>query len=298
MTELLATQPLPRGPRLTIITNAGGPGVLATDALMEAGGQLASLSEHSTEKLNRVLPKHWSHANPVDLIGDAGPDRYESAVEILSKDPNSDGLLVITTPQATTDSTGIAAKIAQNSKRNAKPILASWMGGKAMAEGIAILSSARIPTFLFPDAAARAFQDMWRYSYNLRALYETPTGVDQNAEAAAQISNMIQSIRAEGRTLLSEYEAKQVLRAYGIPTVETALATVENEAVEIAERLGFPVVLKLHSHTITHKARIGGVKLSLANPVAVRDAFRSISSAVPKGDFLGVSVQPMISRQA
>ncbi|MFL6414927.1 MAG: GNAT family N-acetyltransferase [Bryobacteraceae bacterium] len=298
MTEVLSTQPLPRGPRLTIVTNAGGPGVLATDALLAAGGQLATLSDDVSSRLSGVLPKHWSHSNPVDLIGDARPDRYEQAIEILSQDPNSDGLLVILTPQATTDPSATATKITHSGYRKAqpKPIFASWMGGNAVAEGNAILSGAGIPTFAFPDSAARAFHDMWRYSYNLRALYETPISVRQDLEAAAAVSEMIDSIRRDGRHLLTEFEAKRVMAAYGIPTVETVLAPAEDDAAAAAERLGFPVVVKLHSHTITHKAEVGGVKLSLINSEAARDAFREIRRAVTKEDFQGVTIQPMISR--
>jgi len=297
MTEVLSTQPLPAGPRLTIVTNAGGPGVLATDALIQAGGQLTILSDEVKKKLSGILPKHWSHANPVDLIGDAGPDRYERALEILSNDPNGDGLLAILTPQATTDPTTIAAQIAHSAYKRTKPVLASWMGGKAVAEGNAILSSAGIPTFAFPDSAARAFHDMWRYSYNLRALYETPVEIRRDPKASAKASELIRSVRSGGRHLLTEYEAKQVLAAYGIPTVETVVAETEEEALAAVQRLGYPVVLKLHSHTVTHKAEVGGVKLSLTTSESVQEAFRKIRSAVREQDFLGVTVQRMISRE-
>ena len=182
MAEVLARQPRPRGPRLAILTNAGGPGVLATDALITSGGELAELSQETIEALNALLPPHWSHNNPVDILGDAGPDRYEKAVEILSKDPNSDGLLVILTPQAMTDPTQTADRLKAYAKLPDKPILASWMGGAGIAAGESILNSANIPTFPYPDTAARAFHYMWRYSYNLRALYETPV-LPEDSEA-------------------------------------------------------------------------------------------------------------------
>ena len=168
MAEVLAKQPRPKGPRLTIVTNAGGPGVLATDALVASGGELADLSPEAMEALNQVLPPAWSHNNPVDMLGDAGPERYAKAVEIAAKDPNSDGLLVILTPQAMTDPTQTAEQLKPYAKLEGKPILASWMGGAEVAAGESILNPARIPTFQFPDTAARAFTYMWRWAYNLR----------------------------------------------------------------------------------------------------------------------------------
>lgn len=175
MTEVLARQPRPSGPRLAIVTNAGGPGVLATDTLLGLGDELAPLAPQTVEALDKILPSHWSRNNPIDLIGDAGPDRYESAVKIAAEDPNTDGLLVIMTPQAVSDPAAIAKKLAPFAHLGKKPILASWMGGVKASEGEAVLNRAGIPTFPFPDTAVRAFDYMWRYSYNLRGLYETPT---------------------------------------------------------------------------------------------------------------------------
>src|SRR5262249_29739095 len=153
MAEVLAKQPRPKGPRLTILTNAGGPGVLATDALITNGGELAELSSETVEALNRILPAHWSHNNPIDILGDAGPDRYAKAVEIAVNDPNSDGLLVVLTPQAMTDPTQTAEQLKSCAKLPDKPILASWMGGADVAAGEAILNRADIPTFPYPDTA-------------------------------------------------------------------------------------------------------------------------------------------------
>src|SRR5207249_3926738 len=174
MAEVLATQPRPKGPRLAIVTNAGGPGVLATDSLAAHGGDLASLSQQTIEELNQFLPPHWSHGNPVDVLGDADAERYAKAVEIVSKDRGADGLLVILAPQAMTDPTQTAEKIKRFAKLDGKPILASWMGGASVAAGQAILNHAKIPTFPYPDTAVRTFEYMWRYTYNLRGLYETP----------------------------------------------------------------------------------------------------------------------------
>src|SRR5208283_840770 len=174
MAEILNTQPRLKGPRLTILTNAGGPGVLATDTLIAGGGQLAHLAPESIEALNRILPLPWSHHNPIDLLGDASPDRYARALEVVAKDPNTDGVLVILTPQAMTDPTQTADKLKAHGTTAGKPVLASWMGGDEVAAGESILNRAGIPAFPYPDTAARAFNDMWRYSKSLRSLYETP----------------------------------------------------------------------------------------------------------------------------
>ncbi|HTR39806.1 MAG TPA: bifunctional acetate--CoA ligase family protein/GNAT family N-acetyltransferase [Bryobacteraceae bacterium] len=298
MTEVLANQPRPKGPKLAIVTNAGGPGVLATDALLMLGGELADLAPNTVAELNKELPPHWSHNNPVDIIGDAGPERFEKAVEVVSKDPNADGLLVIMTPQGMTNPALIAEKLTRFAKLGGKPILTSWMGGAEAAQGETVLNRAGIPTFPFPDTAVRAFHYMWKYSYNLRALYETPAitstdGMDLHAAEA-----IVNAARESDRAILTEYESKQLLKAYGIPVVETRLALTEDEAIAAANAIGYPVVLKLHSFTITHKTDVGGVQLNLASETAVRDAFRAIQTSVSEKagpqHFAGVSVQPMI----
>ncbi|HEY3229184.1 MAG TPA: acetate--CoA ligase family protein, partial [Roseiflexaceae bacterium] len=302
MAEVLGKQPRPSGPRLTILTNAGGPGVLATDALIGNGGTLAPLAPETIAALDRILPTHWSHANPIDILGDADPDRYAQAVEIAAQDPNSDGLLVILTPQAMTDPTQTAERLKPYAKLSGKPLLASWMGGAEVAAGEAILNRANIPTFAYPDTAARAFDDMWRYSDNLRGLYETPVlpaHTDAGAPDHVLAGQIVQAARAAGRTLLTEVESKRLLAAYGIPTVETQVATSVGEAVRCANAIGYPVVLKLFSETITHKTDVGGVRLNLANVGAVQRAYRAIETAVRAKvgaeHFLGVTVQPMIA---
>jgi acetyltransferase len=301
MAEVLAKQPRPKGPRLTIVTNAGGPGVLATDALITSGSQLAELTPETMATLNQILPPTWSHNNPVDIIGDAGPELYARAVDIVAKDPNTDGLLVILTPQAMTDPTATAEEIAPFAHIEGKPIIASWMGVGQVEKGEDILNAARIPTFKYPDRAARAFNYMWRYSENLRSLYETPASPLNNGhgyidrDAAKKI---ISEVRKTGRTILTEFESKQLLTTYGIPTVETLIAPTENDAVREAARLGFPVVLKLYSETITHKTDVGGVQLNLRTASAVRQAWKAIETSVTKKvgkeHFQGVTVQPMI----
>ncbi len=310
LAEVLGKQPRPKGPRLTIITNAGGPGVLATDALVRMDGQLATPSPETIAELNTFLPAAWSHGNPIDVLGDADPERYAKAVEIAAKDPNSDGLLVILTPQAMTNPTQTAERLKDLALRKdaddrsifqGKPVLASMMGGAAMAAGDEILNRSGIPTFDYPDIAAQAFTYMWRYTYNLKGLYETPnltSGADLDDQVPDTATAIIQAVRGSRRTLLTEFESKELLAAYGIPTVPTKVATSVEEAVHHADKLGYPIVLKLHSETITHKTDVGGVLLNLANADAVAQGYRQIEKSVREkagaGHFLGVTVQPMI----
>jgi acetyltransferase len=298
--EVLSKQPRPRGPKLTILTNAGGPAVLATDALMGRGGELAALAPETMEALNKLLPEHWSHGNPIDILGDADAERYGRAIEIALANPGSDGLLIVLAPQGMTDPRGVAERVKAQAKDSPIPVLASWMGGQEVAAGEAALNGAGIPTFGYPDTAARVFQLMWRYSYNLRGIYETPALADDaqgSAVFSREAGKLIAAVSGSGRTLLTEFESKKLLGAYGIPIVETLIAGSEEEAVAAARSLGFPVVLKLHSETISHKTDVGGVKLNLADAEAVRRAYRAIEAGVrAKGaeHFLGVTVQPMV----
>lgn len=297
LTESLSKQPVPKGNRLTIVTNAGGPGVLATDALIGGGGVLSSISDDTMTALNAVLPAAWSHNNPIDVLGDAGADRYAQALEIASRDDNTDGLLVILTPQAMTDPTRTAEYLRPYAKTPGKPVLASWMGGATIAAGEQILSDAGIPTFPYPDAAADVFNTLWRYSKNLQQIYETPTLADAGSVDAEAATQLLQGVRAKNRDLLTEAESKQILTAYGIPTVETHIAADPDSAVAFAERIGYPVVLKLHSETVTHKTDVGGVQLNLRDAQAVRAAFDRIGQGVTAADFLGVTVQPMVKME-
>ena len=219
------------------------------------------------EAFNEILPASWSHNNPVDIIGDASPERYAKALEIAAKDPNSDGILVILTPQAMTDPTRTANELVPYAQSLGKPVIATWMGGNDVAPGEAILNKANIPAFPYPDTAARVFDYMAHYSENLRSLYETPMAVGEGAQGQLDrecAESIIKTARASGRTILTEFESKQLLSCYGIPTVETRIAKSKEEAVEAAEAIGYPVVLKLHSETITHKTDVGGVQLNLS----------------------------------
>ncbi|HEV3332642.1 MAG TPA: bifunctional acetate--CoA ligase family protein/GNAT family N-acetyltransferase [Bryobacteraceae bacterium] len=301
MAEVLSKQPRPKGPRLTIVTNAGGPGVLATDALITGGGELAELSPETMEAYNAVLPPTWSHNNPVDIIGDASPERYAKALEIAAKDPHSDGMLVILTPQAMTDPTRIAEQLRPLAEQKDKPVIASWMGGVDVAAGEEVLNRANIPTFPYPDTAARAFNYMWQYAYNLKGLYETPAMPEDEASGfnrKVAADEIIQKTRKAGRTILTEFDSKQILSAYGIPVAKTVVAATEGEAVAAGREIGYPVVLKLFSETITHKTDVGSVQLNLSDEEAVGRAFRAIQSSVAEKvgaqHFQGVTVQPMV----
>ncbi len=299
MSDVLAKQPRPRGKRLCILTNAGGPGVLATDALVAGGGELAELSAETMKAFDEILPAQWSHNNPVDILGDAEPERYAKSLEIAAKDASIDGMLVVLTPQEMTNPTQIAEKLKPYAKGLGKPVLASWMGGAEVAAGEQILNQAGIPTFQFPDSAVRAFNYMWRYAYNLKGIYETPS-IPQHADAALHRGNaesIIRDVRQSGRTILTEFESKQLLKCYDIPTVETRVAVTEQEALQAAEEIGYPIVLKLYSLTITHKTDVGGVQLNLRDAQGVKTAFNGIKQAVTEKagaeHFQGVTVQPM-----
>ncbi|MEM0979416.1 MAG: bifunctional acetate--CoA ligase family protein/GNAT family N-acetyltransferase [Cyanobacteria bacterium P01_H01_bin.58] len=303
LAEVLAKQSQrPKGPNLTIITNAGGPGVLATDALIGSGGALATLTNETVTGLNEFLPTHWSHGNPVDILGDADPERYTQTLDVAVQDPNSDGLLVILTPQAMTDPTETAEQLKKCAQAADKPVLASWMGGAEVTNGETILNRASIATYRYPDAAARLFNFMWKYNYNLQGIYETPALLPESEFGTtdrSQVDTILKAAQAEKRTILTELESKQILSAYGIPTVESRTAVSVDEAIAHADDLGYPVVMKLISKTITHKTDVGGVKLNLQSSEAVRRAYAAIASSVTEKagaeHFQGVTVQPMIA---
>ena len=302
LSEALDKQPRPKGPRLAIITNAGGPAVLAADALLASGGQLAELSLGTVALLDSVLPRHWSHANPVDILGDATPERFCRAVEIVARDPSTDGLLVALAPTGPTNPVAVAEALAPVLRTIGKPVMASWMGGEQASRGEAVLNEAGIPTYSYPDSAARIFDLMWNYSAGIESLYQTP-GKPEPAtgeSARAGIRSKIEAIRATGRLLMTEAESKQLLEAWGIRCVRTAIARSEDEAAGIAEQMTFPVAVKLHSETITHKTDVGGVQLNIGNRAEVIRAFQNIRQSVSEKagaqHFQGVTVQPMASR--
>jgi acetyltransferase len=297
MAEVLGKQPRPRGPRLAIVTNAGGAGVLATDALLASGGQLAQLSAETNEALNKFLPEAWSHSNPVDTLGDSTPEVYTKALEVVSRDPGCDAVLSILAPQGMTEPERAAGLLTKAAETITKPLLASWMGGSRMQLAANVLNERHIPTFEYPDGAARSFAYMWRYTLNLQALYETPVFADAfRRNGPQQMQPIIAAAQRGKRKILSEQESKQVLAAYDLPVTATQIAHSPEEAASAAESLGYPVVLKLHSETVTHKSDKGGVKLKLEDAAAIRAAFEEIRATFTEHNaFQGVTVQPMVN---
>ena len=298
MALVLAKQPEPSSPNLTIITNAGGPAVLATDAASTFGAELTELHPETIANLDKFLPAAWSRSNPVDILGDADAARYSETVNIIAKDPHTDGILIVLSPQDMTEPEKTAEQLRPHTNIPGKPLLASWMGGASVEKGAQILKDAGIPCFPYPDEAAKTFAKMWKHSYQLKALYETPPIRDSITEKPAIVDEIIQKALSEGRDLLTEMESKDLLKAYGIPVVETIICESADEAKKAAEKLTYPVVAKLHSETITHKTDVGGVLLNLNSAEEVIDAFNSIQTSVTKlkgaEHFQGVTIQRMV----
>ena len=283
----------PKGASLAVLTNAGGPAALATDSLMRSGGKLCQLNESTIQALNALLPAHWSHGNPIDILGDADADRYGNSLRSILEDPHTDGALVILTPQSMTQPLATAQAIIEVQKAAQKPVLASWMGGESVAAGRELLNAAGIPTFDYPDEAARAWILLWRRVERLPLIAEARRVASLQPAPMAEARAALAKHRPETTTLLTETASKLILQAAGIPTNATLHAGSETAAAEASAELGFPAVLKLHSKTITHKSDVGGVRLNLANAAAVCEAWRDIRSGVPDADFDGVSVQRM-----
>jgi acetyltransferase len=301
MADVLAKQPRPKGNRLAIVTNAGGPAVLAADALVEGGGQTASLDESTLDQLDVQLAPFWSRANPIDIHGDATSEDYAKAIEIVAADSGNDGILVTFSPQAGPGGTEIAQRVKAFAKLPHKPILASWMGGAGVADGADALERAGIPTFAFPDAAARSFNFMWRYDANLRALFETPDALPEElAPDRTAVRAVFAQARADERTVLTAAESTRLLAAYKIPSVPTRVAMTPQAAIDAAESLGFPVAVKLHSDTVLHTTDVGGVRRTIRDANGVAQAFAEIAAAVrveADPPFQGVVVQPMIATE-
>ncbi len=300
--ELLARQRLPRGPRLAIVTNAGGPGVMATDALIAAGGSLAKLGGLTVARLDAFLPASWSHGNPVDVLGDAPPERFAQAVEVVLTDEGVDAVLMILTPQSMTDPTSTAVKVTEAARHAHKPVLAAWIGGHRVHEGDRILSSGGIAAYRTPEEAVRAFLHLVSHARNQELLHETPRDIPvQFSVDLPQIRQQLDRLAAAGATTLSEADSKSWLEAYGIPTVRTLPAATADEAAEIARRIGYPVALKILSPQITHKTDVGGVALDVRNEEGLRTAFaemlRTVREKQPAAELRGVTVQRMLNLQ-
>ncbi|HDO26685.1 MAG TPA: bifunctional acyl-CoA synthetase/GNAT family N-acetyltransferase [Bacteroidetes bacterium] len=298
-TDLIGRKRVPRGSGLALITNAGGPGIMAIDTLIAQGGKLVDLSDETIKKLDDILPPYWSHGNPVDVSGDATPERFVKATDIVLQDDGVDAVLVILTPQAMTEPTTTAKAISKLSENTSKLIMAAWLGGISMRDGVDVFTKAGIAVYSTPEQAIRAFMTLTRYSVNLQMLFETPK------EIPVSFSYDRDEIRRKYRKeifpkskILTEDDAKTLISDYGIPTTHPLVALSEKKAVEFAHQKGFPVVLKIRSSDILYKSDAGGVALNLKNDDMVRVAYRNILETVamkePKAHIEGVTVQKMI----
>jgi acetyltransferase len=287
------------GERMAIITNAGGPAVLGTDHARLVNLDMAKLGDDTLKELNEVLPATWSHGNPVDIIGDATPERYREAIDIVLKDANVDGVLVILTPQAMTAPVEVAEAVVKASENNRKPIITSWMGGKQVEPARSLFRQARIPTFNTPEAAVDAFHYLASYKANQQLLLQTPGRLpieheEPNVEAARLI---IEAALNEKRSVLTEPESIALLEAFNIPTIRNGIARSAEEALVLATSMGFPIAMKIYSEDISHKSDVGGVKLNIRSAADVRGNFRELVERVqrnrPDAHIQGVTVESM-----
>ncbi len=299
--EALGKMRRPSGSNLAIVTNAGGPGVMAVDAFAKWRVEPATLSAETRSKLDAFLPPFWSHANPIDILGDATPERYVQAVRVCLEAPELSGLIVILSPQAMTDPTGVAQAIAAEIQSRPKPLMAVWMGAKDVSQGVAVLNEAGITTFQTPEEAVDTFMQMVSYSRNLELLQETPPGLPRDLRVnTEQARTFLEECLRRRVKVLSEVESKAVLSAYGIPVNSTVVASTTTAAVEAARSIGFPVVLKIFSPDITHKSDVDGVRVHLKDEAEVGAAFEEITfraaSMRPDARILGVTVQSQVRK--
>ena len=298
--EVLDSKKLPAGPRLAVVTSAGGPGVMATDALIHLGGELAELSDESMKQLNAFLPPYWSKANPVDVLGDATVDRFTKALTICLGDPMVDGVLVIYTPTDSAPSTQVAQAVADSAKNAWKPVIATWMGGEDVEEGRHIFVENSIPAYDTPEEAVRTYVNMCRYKGHLDQLYETPEELPAHiASSKDHLKELLKMALKEGRTLLNEAESKDFLMTYGIPVTMVQVAQDPEAAVSIADKVGYPVVIKVVSPDISHKSDVGGVIMGIDSSAALKAAYEKLMQSVKKGApeaaIMGVAVEKMIT---
>jgi len=301
--SILAKQPRPTGPNIAIITNAGGPGVLATDSIVEKGGKLAELSKETIEKLNEFLPAHWSKANPVDIIGDSDENRYRKAIEVCLGDKNVDGILVLCVPQVMANPKKLAEILIDISRQTTKPILSSFIGEESVYHARQLLNRNDVPAYSSPDEAVDAYMYLYHYAKGLDLLYETPEeiSVDTKTTHRNLVGKILDDAVKEKRAILTENESKTFLELYGIKTTKAFIAETEDAAVKLAEKIGYPVVMKIFSPQITHKSDVGGVVLDLECESAVRSAFKNMMATskkkMPKANILGVTIQKMIKNK-
>jgi acetyltransferase len=284
--------------RLAIITNAGGPGVMSTDRAEDVGIKMAELSDESLHALNQVLPTHWSHANPVDILGDATSERYKQSLDVCLKDDNIDGVLVILTPQAMTNPTEVAEFIIEGAKTSKKPVLAAWTGGAKVEEGRALFANSNVAHFNTPEVAVDAFGFLANYAQNQILLKQIPSPSDERVAPDAKGARLIiERVLAEGRDVLTAQEAKAILAAFNIPVNQTVKVTSAKDAMIAAETLRFPVVLKINMPEFSHKSDIGGVRLNIGSVEEVSRHFtemeHAIKSKYPEIKEVGMTVEGM-----
>ncbi len=300
--ETLSTSPRVHGERMAILTNGGGPAVLATDALIAGGGTLAEISEATLERLDEALPAGWSRGNPVDIAGDASGERYAAALQILLEQKDADAVLVLNCPTAVADSTDAAAAVVRVlGGRRRRPVFAAWLGEESAREARQVFARHRIPSYATPEDAVRGFLHLLRYRRGQEALMETPPSLPGHFEPDRRAAGRpVEAALRENRTWLSEAASKQVLAAYGIPVVATRFAESVDAAVQAARDLGFPAAVKIVSPDIAHKSEVGGVALELETAEELRAAaermLRRIARTRPDATMEGFTVQPMVRR--
>lgn len=300
--KTLSMQKRPAGNRLMIVTNAGGPGVIATDALINQGGALADLSPETMASLNEKMPPFWSRGNPIDILGDADTTRYRSALKACLTNQNADGILTILTPQAMTDAVAVARELVETGKGSYKTLLASFMGEDDVAEGRRILVEGHIPAYENPEDAVKSFLNMVEYQRNLKLLAETPETIPQAfTPNTADNRKIIGEIASSGRTILTAPEVNAILSNYGIPIPKGGLAKDPAEARALAARIGFPVVMKVVSPDIIYEGDIGGVASNIQTEEEIDPAYDRIVNAVrsnaPDARILGVYITEMIAKR-
>lgn len=300
--QALSAHVRPRGDRLAIITNGGGPGVMAADRAADLGIPLAELSQQTIQSLQSALPSNWSHGNPMDLIGDADAARYRAGIAACLGDDNVDGVLVMLTPQAMTEPTVVAESVVEAARGRSKPVLACWMGDASVIEGRRRLAEAGIPVFRTPEPAVEMFAHVSSFYRNQRALLQTPGPQALRAEPDIEAARMIiESVLTERRSVLNELESKALLSAFRLPVAKTVIVRSAHEAMLVAEEMGYPVALKIDSPDITHKTDAGGVLLNLHNGQAVLTGYQQIIDSVtrkqPQARIAGVAIQPMVVRR-
>lgn len=300
--ETLSKINAPSGDRLAILTNGGGAGVLATDSVAEKGGRLSELQPETIAALDKVLPANWSHGNPVDIIGDAPSERYEESLTVLLEDENVDAVLVLSCPTAMASGTLAAEAVIRTAESNAHvPVLTNWLGGASVEEARRLFAENRIPTYDTPHDAVRAFMHLVNYRRSQISLMETPASIPVEFEPdVARAKKIIQAVLDEGRDLLTEPEAKEILEAYEIPTTKTHVVSSPSDARDAASRFAGPVVLKILSREISHKSDVGGVVLGLETPDEVEAAatamLERVRDVAPDAPIDGFVIQEMITR--